>query len=190
MKPFLQQLSNGLVAQADVDYVLTVAHASRDRALSEAEVLQAGVDCVLTVVGASHDRAQADVDSVLTVADESRDRALSEAEVLNVIRAWYSWRNLPELVDPAVQAFGITEGPLPSAEELINFFEFVNESQPVILEEAAPVKSLALVLGATEDHVTDAQIRGAVAAWYLQIEREESGIAHLGNMDTAQFGNA
>ena len=149
----LQQLSNGLVAQADVDYVLTVAHASRDRALSEAEVLQASVDCVLTVAGASHDRAQADVDSVLTVADESRDRALSEAEVLNGIRAWYSWRNLPELVDPAVQAFGITEGPLPSAEELINFLKFVNESQLVILEEAVQVRRLALVLGATEDLV-------------------------------------
>ena len=66
----------------------------------------------------------------------------------------------------------------------------MNESQPVILEEAVQVRRLVLVLGATEDHVTDAQIRGAVAAWYLQIKREESGIAHLGEMDTAQLGSA
>lgn len=137
LKPLLQQFSNGLVTQTDVDYVLTVADASRDGALSEAEVLQG-------------------------------------------MRAWYSLQNLPKAVDSAVQAFGIVDAPLPSAEELINFLAVVNESQPVTLEEAARVRSTALALGAIEGHVTAAQIRGAVAEWYLQVEREESGIAHLG----------
>mmetsp|Transcript_3652 Transcript_3652/g.10027 ORF Transcript_3652/g.10027 Transcript_3652/m.10027 type:complete len:781 (-) Transcript_3652:104-2446(-) len=123
---------------------------------------------------------QADVEYLLKVADANKDGVVSRGEVLHGLKAWFALRNLPKQADLALKEHGFGDGPLPTAEALRNFLVVANESQPVTLAEAQQVRSMALNLGATHEHVTFEQMRGAVAEWYLQIERDETAMADLG----------
>jgi len=124
--------------------------------------------------------SQADVDYIMRVADVDHDNGISKGELLHGLKAWYALKNLPKAVDLALQERSLSEGALPTMEAMRELLQEVNESQPVALEEAEQVRSAALALGATEELATADQLRGAVADWYLQIEREDSTAGQLG----------
>jgi len=117
-----------------------------------------------------------EVGYMLRVADKRPDEGISRAEVLFALRAWYAFHHMPKSVGAAFTKHRVGGGPIPSGDDLHSFLVALNESLPVDSDEVELVRSTALGLGASEGLATPEQMRQAVAAWYLHIERE--GTSH------------
>jgi len=82
---------------------------------------------------------------------------------------------MPMSVGAAFTRYKIGQGlPLPSEQTLKDLMVTLNESQPVEMEEVQSVRSLAISLGASDEGATTDQMRRAIAAWYVNIERAET----------------
>lgn len=104
-----------------------------------------------------------------------------EDEFFFALKAWYALSHMPESVAAALAKL-IPAGqtaPLPSPEALHTLLLELNGLQPVEAEEVAAVRAAAVHLGATEEAATAAQLRRAVAAWYLHIERPATPTGQL-----------
>jgi len=120
-----------------------------------------------------------DLAFIMAVADQNCDKCISQAEVLFAMRAWYALNNMPERVGRAIGETRGRFGAMPSDEKLKHMLELCNEGQPVGYEGVKHVKDTAIQLGATEKHVSAAQMRKAVATWYLNVERGDTDAKHL-----------
>lgn len=120
-----------------------------------------------------------EVSYITKVADLDYDGSISQAEILSGLSAWHAFNHMPRAVGAAMQKYKVGYGPLPSVDALRDFLEVLNESQPVPKEEAEYVRAVALSVGASESTATIEQMRKAVAAWYINIERGESSKEQL-----------
>merc|ERR1719362_1285036 len=68
---------------------------------------------------------------------------------------------------------------MPSMETLHEAMLTLNESQPVENAEVQYVISVAIHLGASAECATTDQMRKAIAAWYLNVERSESNTSDI-----------
>jgi len=114
-----------------------------------------------------------EVEMVLQLADLDHDDCIEPNEVLYALRVWYAYVNMPR--GTVGQALGaLSDCALPPPEVLKEAMLVMNEEHPVDLEEAEYVRHIALALGATEQKVNAHQMRMAISAWYLHIERKET----------------
>lgn len=120
-----------------------------------------------------------EVKYITKIADLDYDGCISQAEILSGLSAWHAFNHMPRAVGAAMAKYKVGYGPLPSTEALRDFLEVLNESQPVPIEEAEYVRAVALSVGASESSATIEQMRKAVAAWYIHIERGESSKEQL-----------
>jgi len=112
----------------------------------------------------------------MKVADKNEDQAIDHQEVFYGLRAWHAWNNMPKSVGAAFTRYKIGQGlPMPSVETLKEAMLTLNECQPVEQEEVEYVHSLATGLGgASAERASTDQMRKAIAAWYLNVERSET----------------
>mmetsp|Transcript_25190 Transcript_25190/g.79402 ORF Transcript_25190/g.79402 Transcript_25190/m.79402 type:complete len:435 (-) Transcript_25190:150-1454(-) len=120
-----------------------------------------------------------ELDFIMKVSDKNHDHSISQEEIAFALRAWYAFRNMPKSVGHAFSKHRLGNGPLPPLEAMREVLLSLNEHQPVSADEAAFVRSMAFNLGGSDGHVTLEQLRQAVAAWYLHIERGDTGQADL-----------
>jgi len=119
-----------------------------------------------------------EVDMVLQLADFDHDGSIEPNEVLYALRVWFAYVSLPR--GAVAQALAqLSDCALPSPEVLKEAMLIMNEEHPVELEEAIYVRDVAIALGATDLKVTTRQMRMAIAAWYLHVERKETGRGEL-----------
>jgi len=121
------------------------------------------------------------------VADKDSDGCISQNEVLFAVSAWNAFNYMPKSAGAAFKKYQVGYGPLPSTDELRNFLEVLNDSQPVDLEEAIFVRRTAMSLGAQEQQATYEQMRKAVAVWYSHIERGQTSKSQLRNLAMADM---
>jgi len=125
---------------------------------------------------AQHINSQ-EVDMVLALADLDHDDCIEPNEVLYALKVWFAYIQMPRSVGPVLAT--ISDGPLPAEDTIREALLLLNEEHPVSDEEAAYVRHLALALGGSEPRVTARQMRMAISAWYLHIERKQSGHRQL-----------
>lgn len=111
----------------------------------------------------------------MLVADKNNDDNIDQQELFFGLRAWHAWNNMPKSVGAAFSRYNIGQGlAMPSVEKLKEAMLTMNESQPIEHEEVEYVHSLAISLGATAERATTDQMRKAIAAWYLNVERSDT----------------
>jgi len=113
-----------------------------------------------------------EVEMVLMMADLDHDECIEPNEVLYALRVWYAYVNMPRAVGPVLAS--LSDATMPSPETIREALLLLNEEHPVAAEEADYVRHIALALGATEQRVNAKQMRMAISAWYLHIERKET----------------
>lgn len=123
----------------------------------------------------------ADIRYIMMIADANRDDNISQEEVLFALSAWFAFNEMGQSVGAAFKKHKVGyDRPLPPVQDMHDFLETLNDQQPVTMEEATYVREVALALGATESKSTYEQMRRAVAAWYLNIERGSTSKTQLG----------
>lgn len=120
-----------------------------------------------------------ELEYIMKVTDRRNDECISQEEVLFALRAWYAFNNMPKSVGAAFTKYRVGDGPIPSGDDLHSFLVALNESLPVNNDEVEFVRNTALGLGASEGLATLEQMRQAIAAWYIHIEREETDRTEL-----------
>jgi len=117
---------------------------------------------------------------VMKVADKNQDQTIDHQELFFGLRAWHAWNNMPKSVGAAFTRYKMGQGlPMPSVETLREAMLTINECQPVENEEVEYVHSLAIGLGASAESSTTDQMRKAVAAWYLNVDRSDTSTTDI-----------
>jgi len=131
-----------------------------------------------------------EVSFVMMVAKKNPDHKNDQQDIVFGLRAWHAWNHMPMSVCAAFTRHQIGQGlPLPSMQALQELMSTLNEPQPVDMVEVDYVRSLAVGLGATTEHATPDQMRKAIAAWYLNIERAETASTTAPREDSEQVGD-
>jgi len=134
--------------------------------------------------------SDADVSYVMMIADKNHDEKIDQHEILYGLRAWHAWNHMPMSVGTAFTRYKIGQGfPLPSVQAMQQVMLTLNEHQPVEIEEVEHARSLAMSLGATDERATTDQMRKAIAAWYINIERAETPAGSLVNVSLQDAQN-
>jgi hypothetical protein len=116
----------------------------------------------------------------MLVADKNNDENIDQQELFFGLRAWHAWNNMPKSVGAAFTRYNIGQGlAMPSKEKLKEAMLTLNESQPIEQDEAEYVHSLAISLGARAERATTDQMRKAIAAWYLNVERSDTNTTDI-----------
>jgi hypothetical protein len=117
----------------------------------------------------------------MALADTDEDENISTDEVLYALKVWYAYVNMNKSVARLI-APPVSDGPLPNQVLLTEVLTHMNDDHPVSVEEVRHVIESLRFLGGTKEHVSMVQMRMAVSAWYLNVERDETPRAHLINM--------
>lgn len=115
-----------------------------------------------------------ELDFVTTAADIVFGCYATQDQVLFALRTWFAFNRLPRSAGAVLGEAFPREGPMPAPESLRHVLLLLNEFQPVRREEATFVSEAAVRLGAAQGSATPLQLRQAIAAWYLHIERDET----------------
>jgi len=118
---------------------------------------------------------------IMALADTDEDENISTEEVLYALKIWYAYVNMNNSV-ARLLAPPVSEGPMPNQVLLEEVLTHMNDDYPVSEQEVRHVIESLRFLGATKAHVSMIQMRMAVAAWYLNVERDETPRAHLINI--------
>eukprot|EP00429_Kryptoperidinium_foliaceum_P109569 CAMPEP_0176300666 /NCGR_PEP_ID=MMETSP0121_2-20121125/60443_1 /TAXON_ID=160619 /ORGANISM="Kryptoperidinium foliaceum, Strain CCMP 1326" /LENGTH=273 /DNA_ID=CAMNT_0017642069 /DNA_START=23 /DNA_END=844 /DNA_ORIENTATION=- len=84
---------------------------------------------------------------------------------------------MPRSVGPVLAS--LSDCAMPTTETIREALLVFNGEHPVSLEEAEYVRHLALALGGSRQKVSAKQMRMAIAAWYLHIERRATSNGRL-----------
>jgi len=123
--------------------------------------------------------SRADVRYVLLLASDQLQPAqmlpANFDRALAACRALHALRHLPAETGAICARNRIREGPQPSGEAVHAVLKILNEQLPVSDTEVAYVRrTIAVCAGGSERHVGLEHVRMGLAAWYLQIERDET----------------
>jgi len=135
-----------------------------------------------------------DVQLVLALTRSGGNSCVYLDEAMFALKAWFAFRHMPKSVGVALTRYGVGGGPLPATSTLKQLLETINDSRPVTMEEAVSVRAVAAAMGASEDFASCRQMRAAVAAWYLNVQREKtdrlslSGEAHRATLHRVEAG--
>lgn len=116
---------------------------------------------------------ESDIAFVFQVADVDRDGVISCDEVLGLLKLWYCYKHFPEAVDDCLSKH-LPANRSMSEEDVCSLLQDLNDFKPVSVDEGAFVRNIAHMLGGT-DTVSRDHMKKAVAAWYLNIERDRTG---------------
>lgn len=121
-----------------------------------------------------------DLEFVMLVADKNKDDKISLEEILYALNSWYAFRHMPHSVAQALTSMQIEDGqPIPEKAKVKELLVKLNENIGVDDEQVGHVHNLITELcGGSK--VKSSKVRQAVATWYMNIERGETGAGQLG----------
>jgi len=155
--------------EIDVADIMRRYDMDRNRLLDPGELRQ-----VLQDYNAGRPPRDEELNFIMKIADTNHDQRISQDEVMFALRTWYAFTHMPPSVGHAFTKCGFHGGAMPSVEAFQQLLLTVNEYQPVSTGEAAFVFRTAAHLSGSNSDVTLEQLRQAVAAWYLNIERSDT----------------
>lgn len=116
---------------------------------------------------------------LMAVADTDEDEMIETNEVIYALKVWYAYTRMPRSANRVITS--ISGMHVPSTDILKTALTTMNENYPVGEEEVAHVRLCAQFLAGTTTKVDLAQMRMAVATWYLNVERSATPQAHIIN---------
>lgn len=122
-----------------------------------------------------------DIHFIMRAADKNQDEAIGVDELLYCLKVWFALKRMPASVADCLRKhMPLKQGAMPTIREMQKLLCDLNDFKPVRIAEAAFVRQTALLTtDATETVTTRRQVRRAIAAWYLHVQRDDTHDASL-----------
>lgn len=128
-----------------------------------------------------------EVTLILRLADLNRDGSISQAELHYALRAWHTYKNLSGEVLRLISEFDSDESGRLDFQQLKDLLTSLNGGVSVSLPEVQWVHDIGDVNG--DGRLDRSELMGAVAAWYVHVDRRQSDLTDLMREAVARTAN-